>query len=57
MSGIRIRITRSSTLALWQTNFIKSKLEEIHRSIAVDVVHIKTKGDKILDSPPLHDRR
>jgi hydroxymethylbilane synthase len=50
MSGIRIG-TRSSTLALWQTNFIKSKLEEIHRSIAVDVVHIKTKGDKILDSP------
>jgi hydroxymethylbilane synthase len=51
MSG-RIRIgTRSSALALWQTHFIKSKLEEIHRSIAVEVVHIKTKGDKILDAP------
>jgi len=47
-----IRIgTRSSALALWQSNFIKEQFERQYPDITVEIVHIKTKGDKILDSP------
>lgn len=48
----KIRIgTRSSALALWQSNFIKGRLEIKYPDTAIEIVHIKTKGDKILDSP------
>ena len=44
----RLRIgTRSSLLALWQANWVKSRLEELHRGARVDLVHIKTEGDRI----------
>ena len=43
--------TRSSQLALWQANWIKERILEIYPQIKVELVHIKTKGDKILDSP------
>jgi hydroxymethylbilane synthase len=43
--------TRASKLALWQANWIKSALNETFPSLAVDLVTIKTKGDKILDVP------
>ncbi len=43
--------TRSSALALWQSNYIKDQLERLYPGIVIEIVHIKTKGDKILDSP------
>jgi len=48
----RLKIaTRSSKLALWQSNWIKERLEEIHTDLQVELVHLKTRGDKILDVP------
>ncbi len=47
-----IRIgTRGSKLALWQANWVKTALETRCRQTAVEIVKIKTKGDKILDVP------
>ena len=47
-----IRIgTRGSKLALWQANWVKSELKSRHPSLSVELVPIKTKGDKILDVP------
>ncbi len=43
--------TRGSKLALWQANWVKSALNTRHPSLSVDLVIIKTKGDKILDVP------
>lgn len=48
----KIRIaTRSSKLALWQSNWIKDRLEAQHDNLSVELIHLKTKGDKILDVP------
>ena len=41
--------TRKSKLALWQAEFVKSKLEAI--GVEIEIVHITTTGDKILDVP------
>jgi hydroxymethylbilane synthase len=47
-----IRIgTRGSKLALWQAEWVKSRLENHHPRLAVELTVIKTKGDKILDVP------
>ena len=47
-----IRIgTRGSKLALTQSEWIKEKLEKRHPGIHVELVKIKTTGDKILDVP------
>lgn len=43
--------TRKSALALWQAEFIKSELERMHEHITVELLGIKTQGDKILDVP------
>ena len=43
--------TRGSKLALWQANWVKSALEKSSASATVELTTIKTKGDKILDSP------
>ena len=43
--------TRGSQLALWQANWVKAALIEKHPQLHVDLVVIKTKGDKILDVP------
>ena len=43
--------TRGSELALWQSAWVASELRRLHPAIAVETVTIKTKGDKILDSP------
>lgn len=52
MSQRTLRIaTRSSALALWQAEFIKSELERMNDNISVELVKIKTQGDKILDVP------
>ncbi len=43
--------TRSSKLALWQSNHIKAELEAAHPGLTVELKPIKTTGDKILDTP------
>lgn len=43
--------TRGSKLALWQANHVASRLRETHPGLVVDLLPIKTKGDKILDVP------
>jgi hydroxymethylbilane synthase len=43
--------TRSSQLALWQAEWVKAKIINLFPETHVELVHIKTKGDKILDSP------
>jgi hydroxymethylbilane synthase len=45
-----IRIgTRGSKLALWQAEWVKSSLSARNSGLSVELVPIKTKGDKILD--------
>jgi hydroxymethylbilane synthase len=52
MAPKRLRIgTRASQLALWQANWIKSELERVYPGIEVELLKIKTMGDKILDVP------
>lgn len=47
-----IRIaTRNSALALWQAEHVASRLEEAHEGLKVELVSMKTRGDKILDTP------
>jgi hydroxymethylbilane synthase len=43
--------TRGSKLALWQANHIKTLLETRHRGLSVELLILKTQGDKILDVP------
>ena len=43
--------TRGSKLALAQSEWVKKKIEARHPHAQVQVVRIKTTGDKILDSP------
>ncbi len=43
--------TRRSNLALWQAEHIKAELEGHHPGLSVELVGIKTRGDKILDVP------
>jgi len=46
----KIRIgTRGSQLALWQTNWVKSRIEKHHPGIEVEITVISTKGDRVLD--------
>ena len=43
--------TRGSKLARWQASWVKSVLEKKFPSTAVELIIIKTQGDKILDVP------
>lgn len=43
--------TRSSKLALWQAEYIASCLREEYPGLIVELRHITTTGDKILDAP------
>jgi hydroxymethylbilane synthase len=43
--------TRGSPLALAQSNWVKKKIETKNPDIQISLLKIKTKGDKILDSP------
>jgi hydroxymethylbilane synthase len=43
--------TRASKLALWQAEWVKSALTEAYPNQPIELVTIKTKGDKILDVP------
>jgi hydroxymethylbilane synthase len=52
MANRTLRIaTRSSALALWQAEFIKAELERLDDGVTVELIKIKTQGDKILDVP------
>lgn len=47
-----IRIaTRQSALAMWQTEFVKDRLESVHPALEVEIVGITTRGDRIQDRP------
>ncbi|WAT00461.1 hydroxymethylbilane synthase [Rouxiella chamberiensis] len=47
-----IRIaTRQSPLALWQAQFVQSRLKAFHPDLQVELVPMVTKGDIILDTP------
>lgn len=43
--------TRGSQLALWQSEYIKARLEAEYKGLHVSLQSVKTKGDKILDTP------
>ena len=43
--------TRKSPLAIWQAEFVKSKLEDIYPDLKVELVKMTTQGDQILNSP------
>lgn len=43
--------TRGSALALWQARHVASLIENNHPGIRVELMKIKTSGDKILDVP------
>ncbi|WP_373277910.1 hydroxymethylbilane synthase [Vibrio halioticoli] len=52
MSKQTLRIaTRKSPLALWQAHYVKSRLEEVHPDLDIELVTMVTKGDIILDTP------
>jgi len=51
MTDILKIATRQSPLALWQAEFVKSELENIHPELQVELVPMVTRGDKILDTP------
>ncbi len=43
--------TRSSQLAVWQADFIKNEINKKYPDVTIELKKIKTKGDKILDTP------
>ena len=43
--------TRKSKLALWQSEHIKSLIEDRYPELKVSLLQMSTKGDKILDTP------
>lgn len=43
--------TRSSPLAMWQAEDVSRRLQQLYPELDVQLVTMKTKGDKILDAP------
>ncbi len=43
--------TRGSKLALWQANWVQGQLQKQYPDTSIQIIIIKTKGDKILDVP------
>ena len=43
--------TRKSELALWQANYVRARLLELHPQLRIELVKLTTQGDKILDAP------
>jgi hydroxymethylbilane synthase len=43
--------TRGSKLALWQAHWVQSAIQNLQLDMSVEILVIKTKGDKILDVP------
>lgn len=50
-TGVLRIATRGSRLALWQAEHVRDRLLALHPGLAVELVVMKTTGDKILDSP------
>lgn len=50
MQSLKIA-TRQSPLALWQAEYIKAQLQQLHPGLQVELVTFVTQGDKILDTP------
>jgi hydroxymethylbilane synthase len=42
--------SRGSKLALWQSNWVKDRLEEVYEGLAVSIEVIKTTGDKLTEA-------
>jgi hydroxymethylbilane synthase len=53
MKTIRIG-TRGSPLAVWQAEWVRSRLIALHSRYKAELVKIKTTGDKIVDVPLAH---
>jgi hydroxymethylbilane synthase len=50
--GKKVKIgTRGSALAMWQAEWVKEHLLAADPELSIELVRIKTKGDKILDVP------
>jgi hydroxymethylbilane synthase len=43
--------TRGSRLALWQANWVADRLREVHKGLVVELVEIKTLGDRDRQTP------
>lgn len=43
--------TRKSLLALWQANYVKARLEDLHPQLTVELVPMTSRGDVLLDVP------
>lgn len=43
--------TRESPLALWQANFVKARLEQAHPGLQVELLGMRTQGDRWLSTP------
>jgi len=50
LKNLRIA-TRESPLALWQAEFVRDQLQRLYPGLAVELIGIKTQGDRILDKP------
>ena len=42
--------SRGSKLALWQSNWVKDRLEEVYEGLAVSIEVVKTTGDKLTEA-------
>ena len=52
MTSRHLRIaTRKSPLALWQAEYVKERLLQLHPDLQISLVTFTTRGDKILDTP------
>jgi hydroxymethylbilane synthase len=52
MAASLIRIaTRSSNLALWQAHWVRDRLLATHPGLSVELVEMKTRGDRFLAAP------
>lgn len=52
MTRTSLRIaSRNSPLAMWQAEFAKSRLEQAHPGLAVEIIGFTTTGDRLLHSP------
>jgi hydroxymethylbilane synthase len=43
--------TRKSQLAVWQAEYVRAQLLEMHPDLQIELVKMSTQGDKILDTP------
>jgi len=50
MDPLRIG-TRRSALALWQTHHVRDALRAHHPGLPVEIVHLTTTGDRVIDRP------